>query len=83
MGMTDLDLRIARVADELRKLEEEMRLSGIAVTPELARVRRWELGRCVASLYQRWHEFVFLHVASSAPGYRHLGRPLAHAPRPD
>ncbi len=81
--MDRLEQRIAQVSEELSKLETEMRSAGLAVTPELARVRRWELGRCVASLYQRWHDFLFLHLAQPAPAYRHLERPLRHAPRPD
>ncbi len=81
--MQDLELRIARVTEELGRLEEEMRRAGLAVTPELARVRHWELGRCVASLYQRWHDFLFLRLAQPAPAYRHPGRGLTHAPRPD
>ncbi len=81
--MEQLQQRIAQVSEELRRLEEEMRRAGLAVTPDLARVRRWELSRCVASLYQRWHDFLFLHLAQPAPAYRHLGRPLRHAPRPD
>jgi hypothetical protein len=80
--MNDLDQRIAQVSEELKRLEEEMRRAGLALTPELARVRRWELGRCVASLYQRWHDFMFLHLSHPAAN-RHMGRTLAHAPRPD
>ncbi len=81
--MERLEQRIAQVSEELSRLEREMRRAGLAVTPELARVRRWELGRCVASLYQRWQDFLLLHLAQPAPVYRHLGRPLRHAPRPD
>ncbi len=81
--MNDLEQRIAQVSQELKKLEEEMRRAGLAVTPELARVRHWELSRCVASLYQRWHDFLFIHLAQPAPAYRHPGRPLTHPPRPD
>ena len=80
--MNELDQRIAQVTEELKRLEEEMRRAGLAVTPELARVRHWELGRRVASLYQRWHDFLFLHHAP-ALAYRHHGRHLAQAPRPD
>ena len=81
--MKDLDQRIAQLQDELKRLEAEMQRAGLAVTPELARVRRWELGRCVASLYQRWHDFLLLHHAPSSTAYRNLGRHWAHAPRPD
>lgn len=81
--MDDLEHRIAQLSTELKRLEEEMRRAGVAVTPELARARRWELGRCLASFYQRWHDFLQLHLAHPAPAYRHLGRPQTHAPRPD
>ena len=81
--MKDLDQRIAQLQDELKRLEAEMLRAGLAVTPELARARRWELGRCVASLYQRWHDFLLLHHAPPSTAYRHLGRHWAHAPRPD
>lgn len=81
--MENLEQRIAQVAQELKRLEEEMRRAGLAVSPELARVRHWELGRCVTSLYQRWHDFLLLRYVPPAPAYRHLGRSLAHAPRPD
>ncbi len=81
--MEPLEQRIAQVSEELRKLEKQMRRAGLVVSPDLARARRWELGRCVAWLYQRWQEFLFLHLAQPAPAYRQQGRPLRHAPRPD
>jgi hypothetical protein len=81
--MQSLEQRIAQVADELKRLEQEMRRAGLAVTPELARVRHWELSRTVASFYQRWHDFMFLRFAQPAPAYRHAARAVRHAPRPD
>ncbi len=81
--MEGLEQRIAQVSEELKKLEAEMRRAGLAVTPELAQVRRWELGRCVGWLYQRWQDFLLLHLAQPAPAYRPVDRPLRHAPRPD
>ena len=81
--MTDLEQRIAQVAEDLRRLEEEMRRRGLAVTPEMAQVRRWEVGRAIAALYRRWYDFLLARTVPSAAGYRHLRRPLAHAPRPD
>lgn len=81
--MENLEQRIAEIGQELKRLEEEMRRAGPAMTPELAQARRWELGRCVATLYQRWHEFLLLQQAQPAPAYRRLQRPLPHAPRPD
>lgn len=81
--MTELEQRIARIEEELRTLEADMRRSGLAMTPELARARRWELGRCMASLYQRWRDLLLVHHSPAAPAHRHLGRSLVHAPRPD
>lgn len=81
--MDDFERKIAQLAEEVKRVEQEMRRAGLAVTPELARVRRWELSRGLASLYQRWHDFLWLHRTPPAPAYRHLGRPQAHAPRPD
>ncbi len=82
-SMENLEQRIAQVAQELKRLEEEMRREGLAASPELARARHWELSRSVASLYQRWHDFMFLRFAQPAPAYRHAGRPVTQAPRPD
>ncbi|MBZ5645748.1 MAG: hypothetical protein LAN37_00830 [Acidobacteriia bacterium] len=83
--MDELNRKIARVAEELRSVQEELERAGLVVTPEMARVRRWELARHLGSLYQHLQEFIFLHhgTPSMAPDRREPRRAVAQAPHPD
>ncbi len=81
--MDELERSIRRLAADLRAIEDELHRAGL-IPPEAARLRWWELGRQIGTLYQRVHTLLLHHesVPIIAPR-RTPQQGLASVPRPD
>lgn len=83
--MDELNRSIRRISEELRSLQEELQRAGLVVTPEMARVRPWELARQMSALYHRLQALIALHrgTPALAPYRREPQRARTESPRPD
>lgn len=76
--MDDLDRSIARIAEELRGLQDELKRAGLLAGGDAVRVRRWELARPFGSFLGRLHALFHVHQQAHEPR-----RALFQGPRPD